>query len=386
MNIENSSDNEIGYAKIVVIGVGGGGNNAVNRMINEEINDVEYIAVNTDKQDLDRSSADIKLAIGETSTKGLGAGGNPEKGRGAAEESKEDITEHIKDAKMVFITAGMGGGTGTGAAPVIAEISKGLGILTVAVVTKPFSFEGNTRAKNAMNGIEKLKENVDTLIVIPNEKLLELIDEDTSTADAFKKADEVLNQAVTGIVGLIRYNGDVNLDFADITTVMKDKGYAFIGVADASGKNAIHDATTAAIASPMLETRLDGAKTLLINYVCSNSVGFKKIANEIENVKSLLDKDVNLMYGQITNEAMGDKVTVTIIATGLKEENVANTSFVAKMAAAAKQEAPKNDIVIKKPIKEEEEKDESIDIHSVRPVNLDESPLQIPTFLKRDRG
>ncbi|MBR1444588.1 MAG: cell division protein FtsZ [Firmicutes bacterium] len=383
--MENNSENESGFAKIIVVGVGGGGNNAVNRMVNEAISDVEFIAVNTDKQDLNRSSAPGKLAIGETSTRGLGAGGNPEKGRIAAEESKEELSERLKGADMVFITAGMGGGTGTGAAPVIAEIAKGLGILTVAVVTKPFEFEGRVRLKNAMSGIDRLKENVDTLIVIPNEKLLDLIDEDTSSEDAYKIVDEVLNKAVTGIVGLIRHNGDVNLDFADITAVMKDKGYAFIGVADASGKNAIHDATMAAIDSPMLETRIDGAKTLLINFVCGSTVGFMKIANEVKYVRSLLDPDVNLMYGQITNESMGDKVTVTIIATDLKEENVADASYVSKVASSVKQENHKseNEIVIKKIEREEEEKEESIDIRPVRSMKLDESPLQIPTFLKR---
>ncbi|MBR1737215.1 MAG: cell division protein FtsZ [Firmicutes bacterium] len=317
LNIENNSERENGLVRIIVIGVGSGGNNAVNRMMSENINDVEYIAVDTDKQDLNRSSAPTKLAIGETSTKGLGTGVNSEKGRIAAEESKEDIAEAIKGAKMVFITAGMGGGTGTGAAPVIAEIAKGLGILTVAVVTKPFEFEGAVKMKNATEGIERLKENADTLIVIPNEKLLDLIDEETTSNDAYKIVDGVLNKAVRGIAGIIGNNGDVGIDFDDIAATMKDKGNAFIGIADGSGEDAIHEATGAAVDSIMSETKIDGAKYLIVNFVCGSNISFKKIVSEIKYIRGLVDESVNLIYGHITDETKGDSVTVTIIATGL---------------------------------------------------------------------
>ena len=254
-------------AKIIVIGVGGAGNNAVNRMIDESIGGVEFIGINTDKQALQLCKAPTQIQIGEKLTKGLGAGAQPEVGQKAAEESEEDITAALKGADMVFVTCGMGGGTGTGAAPVVAEISKKMGILTVGVVTKPFKFEAKTRMSNAIGGIDRLKANVDTLIVIPNDKLLEIVDRRTTMPDALKKADEVLQQAVQGITDLINLPALINLDFADVQTVMKDKGMAHIGIGSAKGDDKAKEAVRLAVESPLLETTISGASHVIINII-----------------------------------------------------------------------------------------------------------------------
>lgn len=319
--IELTSNGTEGNAKIIVIGVGGGGNNAVNRMIDENITGVDFIAANTDKQALDLSKAPVRIQLGEKLTKGLGAGARPDIGEGAAEESSEEIAKAIEGADMVFVTCGMGGGTGTGAAPVVARIAKDRGILTVGVVTKPFSFEGGKRMRNALSGIEKLKENVDTLIVIPNEKLREIMDRRTSMQDALKKADEVLQQGVQGITDLINLPALISLDFADVQTVMRNKGLAHIGIGVAHGDNAALEAVQMAIESPLLETNIRGASDIIFNMCGNICMGDTYDATDFMREKiGDIDGDVNIIYGAITDETMDDTISVTVIATGLMED------------------------------------------------------------------
>ncbi len=306
-----------GAAKIIVIGVGGAGNNAVNRMIDENISGVEFIGINTDKQALQMCKAPTALQIGEKLTKGLGAGAKPEIGEKAAEESAEEIAEAIKDADMVFVTCGMGGGTGTGAAPVIASIAKGLGILTVGVVTKPFRFEGKVRMNNASEGIAKLKEYVDTLIVIPNDRLLEIVDRRTSMPDALRKADEVLQQAVQGITDLINVPALINLDFADVQTVMRDKGVAHIGIGTGHGEEKTVEAIKSAIASPLLETTIEGASNVIVNV--SGDVALLEVHEAVGYVQELAGEDANIIFGAMYDENMQDEAVITVIATGLNE-------------------------------------------------------------------
>ena len=308
--LEIKSNDEKTPARILVIGVGGAGNNAVNRMIDENVEGVELIAINTDKQILSQSRATTKIQIGEKLTKGLGAGAKPEIGAGAVEENREEITDIMKDANMVFVTCGMGGGTGTGAAPVVAEIARNLGILTVGVVTKPFSFEGKPRMNNAVNGIAKLKENVDTLIVIPNDKLLQICDKRTSLPEALKKADEVLQQGVQGITDLI------NLDFADIQTVMRDKGVAHIGIGRASGDNKAVDAIKSAMDSPLLETTVSGATDIIVNF--SGNIGIVEAYDAITYLTEVAGDGANIIFGTVDNDVMGEDVCITIIATGIE--------------------------------------------------------------------
>ena len=316
IGLENINNEE---EKIIVIGVGGAGNNAVDRMIEFGASDIDFIAINTDRQALNKSLAQKTIVIGEKSTRGLGAGGNPEVGRIAAEESKDDISQAIQGADMVFVTAGMGGGTGTGAAAVVANIAKSQGILTVAVVTKPFNFEGKKRALNAMEGIEKLRENVDTLIVIPNERILDIIEDDATQIEAFHKVDEVLRQGVTGIANIIKNPAEINVDFADVTTIMKDKGYAHLGVGEGSGKNKIQDAVNEAINSPLLETSIEGAKSLLINVAGGPDLALKEINRGLSSITDMLDVSANIIYGSSIEENLKDKVIITIVATDLKD-------------------------------------------------------------------
>lgn len=304
-------------AKIIVIGVGGAGNNAVNRMIDVNIGGVEFIGVNTDKQALQMCKSPTVLQVGEKLTKGLGAGAKPEIGEKAAQESAEEIAEAIKDADMVFVTCGMGGGTGTGAAPVIAGIAKEMGILTVGVVTKPFRFEGKVRMNNANNGIAKLKENVDTLIVIPNDRLLEIVDRRTSMPDALKKADEVLQQAVQGITDLINVPALINLDFADVQTVMRDKGIAHIGIGVGHGEDKTVEAIKSAIASPLLETTIEGASNVIVNV--SGDVALMEVHEAVGYVQELAGEDANIIFGAMYDENMQDEAAITVIATGLDE-------------------------------------------------------------------
>ncbi len=305
-------------AKIKVVGVGGGGNNAVNRMIEAGIECVEFIAVNTDKQDLGMSSAASKIQIGEKVTKGLGAGAVPEIGYKAAEESRDEIAEALRDTDMVFVTAGMGGGTGTGAAPVVAEIAKEMGILTVGIVTKPFWFEGPQRGKNALLGIENLKEAVDTLVVIPNDKLLALAENKTSLVDSFKLADEILRQGVQGISDLISRPGLISLDFADVKTIMKGTGYAHMGIGRATGENRAHDAAAKAINSPLLETTITGAKGIIINVTGGSDLGIMEIQTASELVNEAADNDANIILGAMIDESLGDEIQITVIATGFE--------------------------------------------------------------------
>ncbi|MBQ0042772.1 MAG: cell division protein FtsZ [Lachnospiraceae bacterium] len=304
-------------AKIIVIGVGGGGNNAVNRMIEENISNVDFIGLNTDKQALQKCKAHTALQIGEKLTKGLGAGAKPEIGEKAAEESIESITEAIKGANMVFVTCGMGGGTGTGAAPVVARLAKEMGILTVGIVTKPFSFEGMVRKKNALGGIDKLKDSVDTLIVIPNDKIFNLIDKKVNAPDALKKADEVLQQAVEGITSLISETALINLDFADIETVMRDKGVAHIGVGYGKGENKALDAVKMAVESPLLETTINGATDAIINITGDISLVDTQVASEY--VMSLTGEEVNIIFGANYDDSRSDECKVTVIATGIED-------------------------------------------------------------------
>ncbi len=303
-------------AKIIVIGVGGAGNNAVNRMIDENIGGVEFIGVNTDKQALQLCKAPTLIQIGEKLTKGLGAGAKPEIGEKAAEESAEELAAAIKGADMVFVTCGMGGGTGTGAAPVVAKISKDQGILTVGVVTKPFKFEAKQRMINAVSGIDHLKENVDTLIVIPNDKLLEIVDRRTTMPDALKKADEVLQQAVQGITDLINLPALINLDFADVSTVMKDKGMAHIGIGSAKGDDKAIEAVKLAVASPLLETTISGASHVIINI--SGDISLMDANDAASYVQELAGDDANIIFGAKYDETMVDEATITVIATGLE--------------------------------------------------------------------
>lgn len=306
-------------ASIKVIGVGGGGSNAVNRMIEHGVQGVEFIAVNTDAQALNLSKAEIKLQIGGKLTRGLGAGANPEVGKKAAEESREQIEEALKGADMVFVTAGMGGGTGTGAAPVIAQISKDLGALTVGVVTRPFTFEGRKRSTQAASGIASFKENVDTLIVIPNDRLLEIVDKNTPMLEAFREADNVLRQGVQGISDLIAVPGLINLDFADVKTIMSDKGSALMGIGIATGENRAAEAAKKAISSPLLETSIDGAQGVLMNITGGMNLSLYEVQEAADIVASASDEEVNMIFGSVINENLKDEIVVTVIATGFKE-------------------------------------------------------------------
>ena len=306
-------------ARIIVVGVGGGGNNAVNRMIDEQIAGVEFIAVNTDRQALQQSKANTKIQIGEKITRGLGAGANPDIGAQSAEESKSEVAEILRGADMVFVTAGMGGGTGTGAAPIVASTAKEMGILTIGVVTKPFTFEGKKRLSQAERGIESLKGKVDTLVVIPNDKLLQIIDRKTSIIEAFKMADDVLRQGVQGISDLIAVPGLVNLDFADVKTIMLNQGMAHMGVGRASGENRAEDAAKEAIQSPLLETSIEGAKGVIINITGGEDLGLHEVNTAAELVQRSVDPEANIIFGTVTDPSMQDEIQITVIATGFEK-------------------------------------------------------------------
>ncbi|MDD4524949.1 MAG: cell division protein FtsZ [Lachnospiraceae bacterium] len=315
--IEVKEDNTESAAKIIVLGVGGGGNNAVNRMVEENVAGVRFIGINTDKQALDMCKASKVIQIGEKTTKGLGAGANPEVGQKAAEETSEEIGEALKGADMVFITCGEGGGTGTGAAPVVAKLAKDQGILTVAVVTKPFRFEGPARMRRALDGISKLQPNVDTMIVIPNDKLYEIIDRKTSMPEALRKADEVLQQAVSGITDLINLPAIINLDFADVQTVMRNKGLAHIGMGYGKGEKKAQDAVKMAVDSPLLETSIDGATDVIINIF--GDVSLDDAYESAGYVQELAGENVNIIFGVMYDDSKKDSCSITVIATGIKE-------------------------------------------------------------------
>ncbi|WP_436860752.1 cell division protein FtsZ [Staphylococcus caeli] len=320
-------------ATLKVIGVGGGGNNAVNRMIDHGMNNVEFISINTDGQALNLSKAESKIQIGEKLTRGLGAGANPEIGKKAAEESREQIEDAIQGADMVFVTAGMGGGTGTGAAPVVAKIAKEMGALTVGVVTRPFGFEGRKRQTQAAAGVEAMKAAVDTLIVIPNDRLLDIVDKSTPMMEAFKEADNVLRQGVQGISDLIAVSGEVNLDFADVKTIMSNQGSALMGIGVSSGENRAVEAAKKAISSPLLETSIVGAQGVLMNITGGESLSLFEAQEAADIVQDAADEDVNMIFGTVINPELQDEIVVTVIATGFEDKpssqgrKASNTGF-----------------------------------------------------------
>ncbi len=337
-------------ARIIVIGVGGGGNNAVNRMIDEQIAGVEFIAINTDKQALQLCKAPTLMQIGEKLTKGLGAGAQPEVGEKAAEESEEDISAALKGADMVFVTCGMGGGTGTGATPVVARIAKNQGALTVGVVTKPFRFESRTRMANALSGIDKLKESVDTLIVIPNDKLLEVVDRRTTMPEALKKADEVLQQGIQGITDLINVPSLINLDFADVQTVMKDKGIAHIGIGEGRGDDKALEAVKQAVASPLLETTIQGASHVIINV--SGDITLMDASDAAEFVQELAGENANIIFGATYDDSKSDEAKITVIATGLHNVGGSSSKLKARLEGQQKMGSilPTGDMVNRMPM------------------------------------
>jgi len=312
-------------AKIKVIGVGGAGTNAVNRMIDSGVKGVEFVVVNTDLQALNSSKAPNKIQIGEKLTHGLGAGENPTIGREAALESKEALKEALKGANMVFITCGMGGGTGTGAAPIIAEISQSLGALTVGIVTKPFTFEGKKRKSQSESGLDELKKNVDTLIIIPNERLKEIIDKSTGLIDSFREVDNVLRRGVQSISDLIAVTGLVNLDFADVKAIMQNSGNALIGIGLGSGENRAIEAAKQAVSSPLLETSIVGARNAIINITGGSNLSLFEVEDAAEVIRSAANTDINIIFGAVINEALNDEVVVTVIATGFDEASTIDT-------------------------------------------------------------
>lgn len=329
--LDNVANDDV---NIKVIGVGGGGGNAVNRMVDCDVQNVQFIAVNTDQPVLDLSKADYKIRIGDKMTKGRGAGGDPEKGQKSAEESREEIQDLLKGTQMIFITAGMGGGTGTGAAPVVAQIAREMGILTVGIVTKPFNFEGKRRMSNAEQGLQELAANVDSLVVIPNERLKLITDRCRSLKDAFAAADDVLRHGVQSISDLIKVPGFVNLDFADVSAVMKDAGYAHMGVGSGKGKDKAHDAANAAISSPLLETTIDGAKGIIINITASSDLAFDEAETASSIISDAADPDANIFWGLAFDDDLQDEMHITVIATGFVNE-ASKVSFDGKPAAKA---------------------------------------------------
>jgi cell division protein FtsZ len=354
-------------AVIKVVGVGGGGTNAVNRMVDAGLRGVEFIAANTDSQALQMCDADIKLNIGHELTKGLGAGANPDVGLGAASESRDEIKEALKGADMVFVTAGEGGGTGTGAAPVIAEIAKNeIGALTVGVVTRPFEFEGAKRAQQAEEGIERLREEVDTLIVIPNEKLLAIVERRTSILEAFREADNVLRQGVQGITDLITIPGLINLDFADVRTVMSDAGTALIGIGSAAGESRAVEAAKIAISSPLLEESVEGASGILLNVTGGHDLGLFEVNEAAEIISSAADANANIIFGAVIDEDLEDEVRVTVIATGFHHR--ASSPFTARDAVRERRR----------------DRDVTLDRRQRSDLEISEDEIDIPSFL-RDR-
>lgn len=368
-------ENELNYmmdgtATIKVIGVGGAGNNAVNRMIEAGIRNVEFIAVNTDRQTLNESKANSKIQIGEKLTRGLGAGANPDIGSQAAEESKAEIAEVLKGADMVFVTAGMGGGTGTGAAPIVAATAKEMGILTIGVVTKPFTFEGKKRLAQAERGVASLKGKVDTLVVIPNDKLLQVIDRKTSMIEAFRMADDVLRQGVQGISDLISVPGVINLDFADVRTIMLNQGMAHMGIGSASGENRAEDAAKQAIQSPLLETSIEGARGIIINITGGSDMGLHEANTAAELVQRSADPEANIIFGTVIDDSMGDELQITVIATGFEKED--------ERRGNSQYENTVSDIW--------KRRNNTNMPSSVSSSNDSNGDLDIPTFLRKNKG
>lgn len=350
------------FAHIKVVGVGGGGNNAVNRMVESGVKGIDFVAINTDRQALRSSKAETKLQIGDKLTRGLGAGANPEIGMKAAEESRNELSEVIKGADMIFITAGMGGGTGTGAAPIVAEIAKEIGILTVGVVTKPFTFEGRRRMIHAEKGIEELKNRVDTLVTIPNDRLLQVAEKKTTIVEAFVMADEVLKQGIQGISDLIAVPALINLDFADVKTIMLNQGIAHMGIGKASGDNRATEAAKQAIQSPLLETSIEGAKAVLLNITGGSDLGLFEVNEAADLIRQSVDQDANIIFGAGIDENLQDEIKITVIATGFDTQN--KERIAGKNAKTGKDEGRKT--------REE-----------VASSQFDIEDLDIPTFLRR---
>ena len=374
-------------AVIKVVGVGGGGTNAVNRMIEEGIRGVEFVAVNTDAQALAISDADIKVHIGTDITKGLGAGANPEVGKESAEDSRDEIKAALAGADMVFITAGEGGGTGTGAAPVVADIAKNdVGALTVGVVTKPFTFEGRRRYASASEGIKNLAENVDTLIVIPNDRLLDLSEKKTTMLEAFRMADDVLCQGTQGITDLITVPGLINLDFADVCTIMKGAGTAMMGIGIASGDNRAADAATEAISSRLLESSIDGATRVLLSVAGNKDLGIQEINDAADLVAKNVDPEANIIFGTVVDESLGDQVRVTVIATGFNDNNVQQTNLPAAHTNAASRPAPRKASRPSTPSARPTQAPAPAPAPAPRPAAMtNDKEFDIPDFLKRSR-
>lgn len=352
LEIEEGTNGQ--YATIKVVGVGGGGGNAVNRMIAAGLQGVEFLAVNTDLQALEASRADVKLPIGAKLTKGLGAGADPDKGRRAAEESRDDLVKALEKADMVFVTAGMGGGTGSGAAPVVAEVAKQAGALTVAVVTRPFAFEGRKRASQAESGINELYNRVDSLIIIPNDRLLTVADKQTSMTEAFRLVDDILRQGVQGISDLIAVPGLINLDFADVKTIMLETGTALMGIGRGSGDKRAMEAARMAISSPLLETSIEGARGVLMNITGGSNLGLFEVNEAAEIINAAADPDANIIFGAVIDENLQDEVHVTVIATGFDQVSV-------KEEVAPTRDIPEPD---------------------TKPFDFD---FEIPAFLRRQR-
>jgi len=354
-------------AVIKVVGIGGGGTNAVNRMVDAGLKGVEFIAVNTDAQALQMCDADIKLQIGDQLTRGLGAGASPEVGYGAANESRDEIKEALKGADMVFVTAGEGGGTGTGAAPVIAEVSKQeVGALTVGTVTKPFDFEGTQRLRQAEDGIERLREQVDTLIVIPNEKLLAVVERRTSILDAFREADNVLRQGVQGITDLITTPGLINLDFADVRTIMEDAGSALMGIGEANGEQRAAEAAKNAISSPLLEQSVEGATGILLNITGGSDLGLFEVNEAAEIVQSAADSNSNIIFGAVVDDTMGDGVRVTVVATGF--ERPGRLPLFTEDSTGRRREPRRRDV--------------QLDDRQRESLEISDDDIDVPSFLK----
>ena len=356
-----------GTATIKVIGVGGAGNNAVNRMIESGIKGVDFIAVNTDKQALQKSKAGTKIQIGEKITRGLGAGANPDIGAQSAEENKSEIAETLRGADMVFVTAGMGGGTGTGAAPIVAQAAKEMGILTIGVVTKPFTYEGKKRLSQAERGIESLKGKVDSLVVIPNDKLLQIIDRKTSINEAFRMADDILRQGVQGISDLIAVTGTVNLDFADVKTIMLNTGMAHMGIGRASGENRAEDAAKQAVQSPLLETSIEGARGVIINITGGEDLGLHEVNTAAELVQRSVDPEANIIFGTVTDPEMKDEIQITVIATGFEKPEARTSSSVDNLVNKTWGEKINS-------------------IPSSTDMNSSQGDLDIPAFLRKNKN
>ncbi|SER63568.1 cell division protein FtsZ [Salipaludibacillus aurantiacus] len=379
-------------ATIKVIGVGGGGSNAVNRMIENGLQGVDFIAVNTDAQALHLSKAEEKLQLGGKLTRGLGAGANPEIGKKAAEESREQLEEHLTGADMVFITAGMGGGTGTGAAPVIAEIAKEAGALTVGVVTRPFTFEGRKRMVQASNGIAALKDKVDTLIVIPNDRLLEIVDKNTPMLEAFREADNVLRQGVQGISDLIATPGLINLDFADVKAIMSEKGSALMGIGVATGESRAAEAAKKAISSPLLETSVDGAQGILMNITGGTNLSLFEVHEAAEIVSTASDSEVNMIFGSVINENLKDEIVVTVIATGFDEQKAEKTSPQRPSISQQRQQTQQRQQPQQSQTQQSHSREEAASSQETpkpapnnQPADDEMDTLDIPTFLRNRR-